>query len=71
MGLGTNRDYKTRDKNILKAMKEKNIINLWECSSCGRKNLMKFINCPRCKMPKEIEYLVEPKDTGHWGTGIL
>lgn len=46
--LGTNRDYKTRNKIFMKLAKEKNLINLWVCSKCNRKNLYKFNDCPRC-----------------------
>jgi hypothetical protein len=47
--LGCNRDYKARDKAFMKAAKEKGLIDLWECPECGRKNLKKFSECPRCK----------------------
>jgi uncharacterized OB-fold protein len=46
--LGKGKDFKLRDKVVMDNLRDKNLIDLWECKSCGRKNLYKFSNCPRC-----------------------
>jgi len=61
--LGSNRDYKTRDKSIMKASLKAGYIKLWECPKCGRKNLMKEKKCPRCKENKgDNPKIVTPKE---------
>ncbi len=51
--LGKSGDYKSRDKVVMKNLNERGLIDLWECKSCGRKNLHKFSDCPRCGHKKE------------------
>ena len=55
MALGSNRDYKSWHDIVVKRMKDKGLIDLWECPECHRKNLHKYKNCPRCNSPKPEE----------------
>lgn len=47
--LGKSADYKSRDKAVMNILRKNDMIDLWECVECGRKNLYKFSSCPRCK----------------------
>lgn len=64
--LGSNRDYGARDKAFKKMSKEKDLINLWKCPKCDRKNLQKFDKCPRCgeKKPKGMKESVTTAENG-------
>jgi hypothetical protein len=55
MALGSNRDYYSWHNIIVKRMKDRGLINLWECPKCHRRNLHKYENCPRCNSPKPEE----------------
>lgn len=46
--LGKGADYKSRDKAVMEVLRKNDMIDLWECIECGRKNLYKFSSCPRC-----------------------
>jgi rubrerythrin len=55
MALGSNRDYATTHRATMEAIRRRGLVNLWECRSCGRKNLQKHDGCPRCGRSKRKE----------------
>ena len=58
MGLGTNRDYVTRDRAIKNTLKKKGLLKLWSCPNCSRKQYAGNKECPRCKTsrPNNVVY---------------
>lgn len=53
MALGTNRDYKTRDKLIKKNLEKAGPIKLWKCKKCGRESYYSKKVCIRCGTERE------------------